>query len=392
ICGVDIASSSLAARIGRDGTASTFANTQPGIAELAAFCESHSVELVAMEATGGYEQRAFAQLSEHGLPVAVVNPRAVRQFAQSMGALEKTDAIDSGMIAWYAETKKSQPLCLAPKTQLELRARVTRLRQLTEMRTAQLISSGWSSIRLYRKGSARCSSSSANRSRNWSWRWLGLSSPIRCGVNWIRLFAPSRAWPTAPWLASWPRCRRSAHSPTRPSPNLQDWLRWPMTQASTRADEPCAEAALQCAKSCSSWAAWSLVTNRTSSPSSSGCAPPANRLKSSASPWHTSCLSALTPKRARYDGRVLRLHRLLSPAHNSAGKQPQPRLWESGKTAPPFSAFPSTSSLTIQTVAERSASQICRVTQRLLRGVEGPRRCLSHPCCSEFFNLVDAIN
>src|ERR1700729_1212600 len=138
ICGVDIASSSLAARIGQDGTASTFANTQPGIAELAAFCESHSVELVAMEATGGYEQRAFAQLSEHGLPVAVVNPRAVRQFAQSMGALEKTDAIDSGMIAWYAETKKSQPLCLAPKTQLELRARVTRLRQLTEMRTAQL--------------------------------------------------------------------------------------------------------------------------------------------------------------------------------------------------------------------------------------------------------------
>jgi transposase len=92
------------------------------------------VELVAMEATGGYEQRAFAQLSEHGLPVAVVNPRAVRQFAQSMGALEKTDAIDSGMIAWYAETKKSQPLCLAPKTQLELRARVTRLRQLNQQR------------------------------------------------------------------------------------------------------------------------------------------------------------------------------------------------------------------------------------------------------------------
>jgi transposase len=42
------------------------------------------------------------------------------------------------MIAWYAETKKSQPLCLAPPTQLELRARVTRLRQLTEVRTAQL--------------------------------------------------------------------------------------------------------------------------------------------------------------------------------------------------------------------------------------------------------------
>lgn len=138
ICGVDIGSSSLAARIGQDGAAATFANTPEGIAELAAFCKTHQVALIAMEATGGYEQRAFAQLCGHGLPVAVVNPRAVRQFAQSMGWLEKTDAIDAGMIAWYAETKKSQPLCLAPPTQLELRARVTRLRQLTEVRTAQL--------------------------------------------------------------------------------------------------------------------------------------------------------------------------------------------------------------------------------------------------------------
>jgi transposase len=138
ICGVDVASSSLVARIGQDGEAGSFANSQEGISALAAFCQSRGVELVAMEATGGYEQRAFAQLSEHGLPVAVVNPRAVRHFAQSMGALEKTDAIDAGMIAWFAQTKNSQPLCLAPQTQLELRARVTRLRQLTEVRTAQL--------------------------------------------------------------------------------------------------------------------------------------------------------------------------------------------------------------------------------------------------------------
>jgi transposase len=137
ICGVDVASSSLAARIGRNGAAVSFANNREGIAALASFCHAHPVELVAMEATGGYEQRAFAQLSEQGLSVAVVNPRAVRQFAQSMGALEKTDAIDAGMIAWYAETKNPQPMCLAPQTQLELRARVTRLRQLTEVRTAQ---------------------------------------------------------------------------------------------------------------------------------------------------------------------------------------------------------------------------------------------------------------
>ena len=91
-----------------------------------------------MEATGGYEQQAFAQLSEQSLPVAILNPRAVRQFAQSMGRLEKTDAIDASMIAWYAEVKKSQPASLAPRTQQHLRALVTRLRQLTEVRTAQL--------------------------------------------------------------------------------------------------------------------------------------------------------------------------------------------------------------------------------------------------------------
>jgi transposase len=96
------------------------------------------VDLVAMEATGGYEQRAFADLSSQGLPVAVLNPRSVRQFAQSMGRLEKTDTIDAGMIAWFAEVKKSPPLCLAPASQQHLRALVTRLRQLTEIRTAQL--------------------------------------------------------------------------------------------------------------------------------------------------------------------------------------------------------------------------------------------------------------
>ena len=138
ICGVDISSTSLEARIGRDGAAGTFRNTAEGIAQLAAFCQAHQVELVAMEATGGYEQRALGLLWEHGLPVAILNPRAVRRFADSMGQMEKTDALDAGMIAWFAETKRSQPVCLSSASQRQLRALVTRLRQLTEVRTAQL--------------------------------------------------------------------------------------------------------------------------------------------------------------------------------------------------------------------------------------------------------------
>ena len=138
ICGVDVSSSSLEVRIGPAGAAACFSNRAEGITELAAFCHAHQVELVAMEATGGYEQQAFAQLSQAGLPTAILNPRAVRQFAQSMGRLEKTDRIDAGMIAWYAEVKQSPPVCLAPQNQQHLRALVTRLRQLTEIRTAQL--------------------------------------------------------------------------------------------------------------------------------------------------------------------------------------------------------------------------------------------------------------
>jgi transposase len=137
ICGVDISSVSLEACIGRDGASGSFANTAEGIAELAEFCGAHQAELVAMEATGGYEQQAFAQLSAQGVSVAIVNPRQVRRFAESMGVLEKTDAIDAGMIAWFAEVKKALPLCLAPASHRHLRALVTRLRQLTQVRTAQ---------------------------------------------------------------------------------------------------------------------------------------------------------------------------------------------------------------------------------------------------------------
>jgi len=138
ICGVDVSKDCLEARIGPEGAAASFPNHREGIAALAVFCGEQEVELVAMEASGGYEQLSFAQLSQAGVPVAILNPRAVRQFAQSMGRLEKTDRIDAGMIAWYAEVKQSPPVCLAPQNQQHLRALVTRLRQLTEIRTAQL--------------------------------------------------------------------------------------------------------------------------------------------------------------------------------------------------------------------------------------------------------------
>jgi len=137
ICGVDVCSVDLQARIGCEGPECCFANTTEGIAGLAEFCRQQGVELVAMEATGGYEKQAFSQLWALGLAVAILNPRCVRRFAEGMGWLEKTDRIDAGVIAWFAQVKRSRPCTPASAQQEHLQALVTRLRQLTELQTMQ---------------------------------------------------------------------------------------------------------------------------------------------------------------------------------------------------------------------------------------------------------------
>jgi transposase len=137
MCGVDVSSRSLQARIGPEGPARLFSNSDEGIAELAAFCRQHQVELVAMEATGGYEKQSFALLWAHGLAVAILNPRSVRHFAEGMSLLEKTDRIDAGMIAWFAQVKHVVATAPLSAKQQRLKALVIRLRQLTDMRAAQ---------------------------------------------------------------------------------------------------------------------------------------------------------------------------------------------------------------------------------------------------------------
>ena len=146
ICGVDFSSDTLDARIGRDGAYQRFANDHDGVAELVAFCWQHGVDLVAMEATGGYEKQPFALLWAAGLACAIVNPRSLRRFAEAMGLLEGpapgrltrgTDRIDAGVIAWYAATRRIVAQQPASETQQKLDALVTRLRQPTESRTRE---------------------------------------------------------------------------------------------------------------------------------------------------------------------------------------------------------------------------------------------------------------
>ena len=137
ICGVDISKARLDACIEPGSIRGSFKNDATGIAELVALCQQHRVELVAMEATAGYERRAFLQLWDQGLPCAVTNARHVRLYAEAMGVLEKTDAIDAHIIARFAQAKNLKPTPLPSLTQQRLKALVARLRQVTDDLTVQ---------------------------------------------------------------------------------------------------------------------------------------------------------------------------------------------------------------------------------------------------------------
>src|SRR3981189_1579634 len=137
ICGVDVSKARLDACIEPGAIFASFDNDPAGIAELAAFCRQHHASLVVMEATGGYERRAFLLLWEAGMPCAMTNPRSVRRYAESMGILEKTDRIDASVIARFAHAKNLQPTPAPTPAQQRLKALVARLRQGTDDLTVQ---------------------------------------------------------------------------------------------------------------------------------------------------------------------------------------------------------------------------------------------------------------
>jgi transposase len=112
-------------------------NDEPGCARLVAILVPLKPALVVLEATGGYQAPLAAALAEAGVPVAVVNPRQVRDFAKSTGALAKTDALDAQILARFAEAIRPEPRPLPDAEQQALKALMARRRQLVEMITAE---------------------------------------------------------------------------------------------------------------------------------------------------------------------------------------------------------------------------------------------------------------
>lgn len=135
--GIDISKATLDIYLLWSDTYLQCANSSQGIKKLVKLCKKESPGLIIMEATGGYELASASQLYVEGFPVAVMNPRQIRDFAKAVGQLAKTDKIDAKIIAQYGATLNPPTRDVLDDNQLKLKALVARRSQLLEMRKAE---------------------------------------------------------------------------------------------------------------------------------------------------------------------------------------------------------------------------------------------------------------
>ena len=135
--GIDVSKGHVDVHVRPDGTAFSCTTDPDGLANLITRLAPLQPQLVAMEASGGYEAVIAAALTEAGLPVAIVNPRQVRKFAGAIGRLAKTDAIDAGVIAHFADAIRPAPKPMPDALMLRLRELLARRRQLVVMVNAE---------------------------------------------------------------------------------------------------------------------------------------------------------------------------------------------------------------------------------------------------------------
>jgi transposase len=137
VVGIDVSKRSLEVQVHGEGKGWKVGNDVDGFTTLIEQMKVLQPELIAFEATGGYEGRAAKALSEAGFAVAVVNPTRVRRFAEGLGILAKTDKIDAQVISHFASVVR--PPINRRQTPLEeqLAAFVERRRQLLAELTAE---------------------------------------------------------------------------------------------------------------------------------------------------------------------------------------------------------------------------------------------------------------
>ena len=136
--GIDIAKHKFDVHIRGLNKDQSFENKEKGRSTFVEQLISLQPALVVMEATGGYEMPLVSELLAAGLPVAVVNPRRIRDFARSAGQLAKTDKIDARIIAWYASALTPPPQTAVDETAARIKELNGRRRQLVSMRVSEI--------------------------------------------------------------------------------------------------------------------------------------------------------------------------------------------------------------------------------------------------------------
>jgi transposase len=131
--GVDISKAQLDVHAHASGERATYSNDEAGLEQLIGWTRRFEVQLVVLEASGGYERLAAVLLTQAGFAVAVVNPRQVRAFAIASGVLAKTDAVDARVLAHFAAVIRPAARPIADEQRQLLDELLGRRRQLVGM-------------------------------------------------------------------------------------------------------------------------------------------------------------------------------------------------------------------------------------------------------------------
>lgn len=132
VVGIDISKDQLDVFVLPSKAIFSVARDDTGLESLSARLVALQPKLVVMEATGGFETVVAAALAAAYLPLAVVNPRRIRAYAQALGRLAKTDRLDAETIALYGEAAKIQPQTVPDEASRMLGELVARRRQIVE--------------------------------------------------------------------------------------------------------------------------------------------------------------------------------------------------------------------------------------------------------------------
>lgn len=135
--GIDVSKSRLDVCIMPDNTKLSCGNNEKGILELLNHLKPMNTEMIALEATGGYETLLSLLLSEADLPVRIINPRQVRDFAKATGQLAKTDSIDALIIAEFARCLAIERRTVKNRKTRLLDEMLKRRTQLVDMQTSE---------------------------------------------------------------------------------------------------------------------------------------------------------------------------------------------------------------------------------------------------------------